>query len=102
MNDNKETKIARKKADETGDKNQPVKMVRYGAIAASIWQRQAQGGYAYFDFTISRSWKSQNGEKAGYSQNFFETNCDALVRCVQEASAWIEVNKSAENNDSAS
>ena len=101
MNENKENKPVRKKAEQSGDNNQPVKVIRYGAIAASIWKRQAQGGYAYYDFTLSRSWISKNGEKKGYSQNFFETNCDALVRCVQEASAWIEENKSAETSEVA-
>ncbi len=26
-----------------------------GAIAASIWQRQSPSGYAYYDFSLSRS-----------------------------------------------
>jgi hypothetical protein len=98
MNDNKnETKQPRKKTESAADKNQPVKVIRHGAIAASIWQRQAQSGYEYYDFTISRSWASVSGDKKGYSQNFFEANREAIVSCVEEASAWIASQKSSED-----
>ena len=32
----------------------PVKTIRHGAIAASIWKRQATSGFEYFDFTGDR------------------------------------------------
>lgn len=98
-NERRESKPNRKKADAAGEKNQPVKVIRHGAIAASIWQRQAQSGYEYFDFTLSRAWKSQTGDKAGYSQSFFEANRDALVKCVEEAVAFIEANKATDQPD---
>jgi hypothetical protein len=68
---------------------EPVTVIRKGAIAASIWQRQSPSGYAYYDFSLSRSWKSLSTEKTGYSRNFFETNENELIEVIQKASAWI-------------
>jgi hypothetical protein len=72
------------------EKGQPAIVIRHGAVAASIWRRQSPSGYAYYDFSLSRSWKSLSTSKAGYSQNFFARNHDMLVKCVQEAIAWIQ------------
>ena len=68
----------------------PVKTIRHGAIGASIWKRQATSGFEYFDFTVSRSWKTSSTGKEGYSSNFFERNVDELHTVIQEAANWIE------------
>ncbi len=89
-----DTKFRRKDADaETTD---PVHVVRKGAIAASIWRRQSPSGFAYFDFSVSRSWKSMSSEKTGYSRNFFETNLEDLVEVITKASDWIIERKALE------
>ena len=89
-----ETKNRRKDTDaETTD---PVHVARKGAIAASIWRRQSPSGFAYFDFSVSRSWKSMSSEKMGYSPNFFETNQEDLVEVISKASAWIIERKALE------
>lgn len=67
----------------------PVKTVRQGAVAASIWKRQAQNGLEYFDFSMSRSWKAKTTGKEGYSPNFFIGNEDAITAVVKEATSWI-------------
>ncbi|TWU21408.1 hypothetical protein [Bythopirellula polymerisocia] len=67
----------------------PVHTVRKGAIAANIWLRQSQTGFVYYDYSISRSWKSTNAGKEGYSQNFFPDNKMQLLQVVAEASDWI-------------
>jgi hypothetical protein len=67
-----------------------VHTVRQGAIAASIWLRQSPSGYAYLDFSLSRSWKSMSIEKAGYSKNFFARNKAELLAVIEQAAAWIE------------
>lgn len=79
----------------------PVKTVRHGAIAASIWKRQATSGFEYFDFTISRSWKTATTGKEGYSSSFFVRNTDQLHAVVQEAADWIESQQASlqESND---
>ena len=69
---------------------QPAKIIRHGSIAASIWKRQAPSGFEYYDFSLSRSWKSQTTDREGYSPNFFSRNEDELKQTISEASAWIE------------
>ncbi|QDT52787.1 hypothetical protein Pan44_07990 [Caulifigura coniformis] len=70
---------------------EPAKVIRQGAIAASIWKRQSPSGFAYYDFTISRSWKTQTG-KTGYSRSFFGANQEALLHVVTETTKWIAEN----------
>ena len=67
----------------------PAKTVRRGAIAASIWKRMAPSGFEYYDFSLSRSWKSKTSGKEGYSPNFFSGNETEIMEVVQEASSWI-------------
>lgn len=67
----------------------PIKTIRCGAIAAHIWERQSQTGYTYYEYSLSRSWKSSKSEKQGYSQNFYTRNREQLVTCVEEATAFI-------------
>jgi hypothetical protein len=67
----------------------PIKVCRSGAIAASVWRRQTATGFEYLDFSLSRSWKTKNGQKEGYSQSFFERNEDALIAVIQEAVEFI-------------
>ena len=73
-----------------GETTDPVHTVREGAVAASIWLRLSPSGFAYYDFSLSRSWKSMSTEKTGYSRNFFARNRDDLIRVIERASAWIE------------
>jgi hypothetical protein len=71
------------------EKPKPAQMFRNGAIAASVWARQTATGFAYFDFSLSRSWKSGTSGKEGYSTNFFPQNSEALVEVIQQACQWI-------------
>lgn len=78
--------------NEQGNKkneSKPVKVVRHGAVAASIWKRQTPNGLEYYDFSLSRSWKAKTSGKEGYSPNFFASNETELAQVVKEASAWI-------------
>ena len=92
MADQLSTKEKKQKSDKI-ETAEPVSVIRKGAIAASIWQRQSPSGFAYFDFSLSRSWKSKSTDKTGYSRNFFETNDADLVEVIQKASAWIMSNR---------
>ena len=69
--------------------NKPVKMVRLGAVAASIWERQAPSGFTYYDFSLSRSWKAKTSGREGYSPNFFPDNEQQLSEVIKEAASWI-------------
>lgn len=67
--------------------NKPAKTFREGAIGVSVWERQGKKG-AFYDFTVSRSYK--NGENASaYASTFRAENADAIVRVVSEAATWI-------------
>ena len=77
-------------ATTTADANQQrVTTIREGAVAATIWRRQSSAGLEYLEFSLSRSWKSKNGEKEGYSHNFFEANEKALVQVIIKACSVI-------------
>jgi hypothetical protein len=93
MNDMKNERIEmkmKKNGAKDGETTYPVQTVREGAVAASIWLRQSPSGFPYYDFSLSRSWKSMSSGKTGYSRNFFARNRDDLVRVIERASAWIE------------
>ncbi len=87
-----------KNKEQDNETAEPVIVIRKGAIAASIWKRQSPSGYAYHDFSLSRSWKSMSTEKQGYSRNFFETNDADLVEVIQKASAGITENRIEESS----
>ena len=93
-----QTATKTKKKDGEAENMDPVHVVRKGAIAASIWQRQSPSGYAYYDFSLSRSWKSMSSEKMGYSRNFFETSQADLFEVIQKASAWITEKRASETD----
>ena len=93
-----QTGAKEKKKDAESEAMDPVHVVRNGAIAASIWKRQSPSGYAYYDFSISRSWKAVSSERTGYSRNFFETSQVDLIDVIQKASAWIVAKKESEKN----
>ncbi len=78
-----------KKKEADFENMDPVHVIRKGAIAASIWQRQSPSGFAYYDYSISRSSKSMSSDKTGYSKNYFETNQLDLIEVIQRASGWI-------------
>ena len=67
----------------------PEKTIRNGAIAASIWRRQAPSGFEYFDFSLSRAWKAKTSGREGYSLNYFSDNEEQLSSVIKEAASWI-------------
>lgn len=84
MNEQKETKKKKTTAAET-----PVHSIRAGAVGASIWRRQSPAGYVYFDFSLTRSWKSLSSGNTGYSKNFFARNQQDLAQVIEQATQWI-------------
>jgi hypothetical protein len=84
MNDKTEIKKKKASAAET-----PVHTIREGSVAASIWQRQSPSGYAYYDYSLTRSWKSMSSGNTGYSRNFFSRNQQELFTVIEKATQWI-------------
>ena len=73
----------------TKPQSKPEITIRRGAVAASIWKRQAPSGFEYFDFSLSRAWKAKSSGRDGYSLNFFCDNEEQLGEVIKEASSWI-------------
>lgn len=85
-----ETKIETKKTkSEHKQGTKPAHTVRDGAIAANIWLRQTQTGLPYYEYSLSRSYKSMTTDKSGYTSNFFSRNEAALLKVIEQASRWI-------------
>jgi hypothetical protein len=85
-----------KKQKGDADSRKPIKTFRNGAVGGSVWLKQSNTGYWYYDLSLSRSWKSMTSGKEGYSSNFFERNradlhatiddcCDYIVRMIDSA-----------------
>lgn len=91
MSENNKNETSKKKSTTA----KPVKVIREGAIAASIWKRQDSNGFEYYNFTLSRSWKAQSTGREGYSPNFFARNATELENVVREAAIWIEGQQSS-------
>jgi hypothetical protein len=85
MSDKVETRKKKAGKDET-----PVHTIRQAAVAASIWRRQSPAGYVYYDFSLTRSWKSVSSGNTGYSRNFFARNREELLKVIEEATQWIQ------------
>src|SRR3954469_15228664 len=97
----KETKSRTKDQEGKPESTAPVHVVRRGAIAASIWRRQAPSGFPYYDFSLSRSWKSLSTSKTGYSKNFFADHEQELSEVIRETCAWIMARKQEDESTSA-
>lgn len=82
------TDTKKKKQTTAGDKQSPIHVIRDGGIAASIWEKTTAHGMTFLEFTLSRSWKSKNGN-TGYSQAYFVRNEAALLNVVTQAAAYI-------------
>ena len=96
-----QTGNTRRKKTEGEESKEPVEVIREGAIAASIWKRQGPSGYAYYDFTLSRSWKSASSGRTGYSKNFFSRNVEELVSVTRKATEWIAEHEEARDPQEA-
>lgn len=89
MNDSKNELKTKKTQAVDADTAAPVHTVREGAIAASIWLRQSPSGFPYYDFSLSRSWKSVSSGRTGYSKTFFGRNQTELMSVIKAATNWI-------------
>jgi hypothetical protein len=67
----------------------PIHVIREGTVAATISKRQSPSGYSYYDYSLSRSWKSLSSGKTGYSKNFFSRNQHDLFMVIEKATKWI-------------
>lgn len=96
-----ETAEASRSKPKSAESKDPAHVIREGAIAASIWKRQGPSGFAYYDFTLSRSWKSASSERTGYSKNFFSRNIEEITSVSRKAADWIAEREQSESQTPA-
>jgi hypothetical protein len=77
------------KKKSTGSGAHPKHTIRSGEVTASIYQRQSNTGYAYLDFSLSRSWKSASTAKEAHGTSFFVENEEDLMEAIRQATEWI-------------
>ena len=82
--------MSEKKAKSPSESRKPVKTFREGAVGASVWMKQSNTGLIYYDFSLSRSWKSFASGKEGYSSNFFDSNREEIQAVVGHCCDYIE------------
>ena len=87
--------MSEKKNKSEAESRKPIQTFREGAVGGSVWLKQSNTGYWYYDFSLSRSWKSMTSGKDGYSQNFFERNRDELHAVVDSCCDYIEAKLAA-------
>lgn len=96
MNEKQESKKKKPVAADT-----PVHIIREGSVAASIWRRQSPSGYAYYDFSLARSWQSLSTGSAGSSRNFVSRNREELIKVVDAATQWIAQHEASDRESMA-
>jgi transcriptional regulator of heat shock response len=70
-------------------KHKPVHQIRSGECTASIFQRQSNSGYNYYDYVLTRNWSSRNTSRQAAGSTFFEHHERDLVDVIQKATAWL-------------
>jgi len=63
--------------------------IRCGEATVSIYVRQSNAGFVYYDYLLGRAWRSQTTGTEAHGSSFFEKNEQDVIRAVHEASAWI-------------
>ena len=67
----------------------PVHTIQEGSVTASIWRRQSPSGYAYHDYSLTRTFESLSSKSSNSSRNFFAKNRDDLAKAISAATQWI-------------
>ena len=72
-----------------------VTTIRDGAIAANVFRGNTADGFTYLYFELSRAWKTQAGNREGYSKKFYDRNAEALKNVIDQAAEWIQAHPEA-------
>ena len=70
-------------------KRKPVHQIRSGECTASIFLRQSNSGYSYYDYMLTRNWSSRNTSRQAAGNTFFEHHERDLIDVVQKATTWL-------------
>jgi len=67
----------------------PEHTIRCGNTIATIHQRSSHTGYVYWDYSLSRTWRSRSTTNDLFGDSFFIDNQDDLVEVIGKACEWI-------------
>ena len=73
----------------TTAKQKPEHEIRCGAVTASIFLRQSNCGYRYYDLSLTRCWSSRTTGKPVSGVTFFHENERDLVQSINAACDWM-------------
>jgi hypothetical protein len=68
-------------------REEPVKHIRVGNVAAAIWANKTEKGDVWYNVTVSRSYK--DGDKWKGTSGFRRDDLPILAKAVDMAYAWI-------------
>ena len=74
---------------QTNSKQVPIKVLVFGEITASVFEKQSLTGYRFYDYELARVWKSMSTKREAHGNSFFERNLDDIVAAARAASACI-------------
>ena len=80
-------------------KQQPVHVIQCGNVVAAIHFRQSNCGLQYYDFALTRTWKSLASGKQARAATFFAENHNDLIQAITKASSWINEQRESEDAD---
>jgi len=70
-------------------KNKPVHTIRCREVTASIFERQSNAGFVYWDYSLGRTWAGRSRESHG--STFFEKHETDLIQVIREVTEWLRV-----------
>lgn len=82
-------KTKARKRSSNDESHKPVHVVTVGTLVACIHLRQAPSGYAYYAYSIKRSYRSLTSGSQIHSTDFFAENKSDLIAVITQASLWI-------------
>ena len=71
------------------NKQQPEHTLQVRDVTATIHLQQSHCGHQYYAYTLSRTWTSLGTGKQARGGTFFESNQQALVEVIAQASEWV-------------
>jgi hypothetical protein len=71
------------------NKQKPAHTIRCGEVTASIYERQSNSGFTYFDYSLGRRWLCASSRREAHGTSFFLKNERDLIEAVRAVSAWL-------------
>lgn len=80
-------------------KNRPVHTITQGEVTASIFQRQSNAGYVYWDYSLHRTWRGAGRSKESHGSTFFAKHEKDISQAVHAACEWLRARSHATSQE---